>query len=1723
MTQAFLQSELTSLISDSKRKHNDVRTAAEQSLADLRGISVTSETQLAGDLLRRLQFIDPFVLACKSKNLKLVSSGTVCLQRLTASKAIARPRLPDLLDAFQDAVSTGYEPQLKILQTLPSLLQLYASDIHGDLLARTLEICVALQSCKNPIVSNTAAATFQQLIASVFDQAQRGQREKDLQQSDAFDNQGENDDSGDPADDAVRLFDDFCLLLDQQPARFLKLQTLASDFLLETIQTILFSYGSFILSRPTQVEICREHLLPGLTRQITRKDAFNTMVRALAILSLMIKTSADLFKDQLPEIFMTLMNAVDKDGSQPWRRAVSLEFFREIFADFVILRRLFELFDNASDVKIVGQLLAAFVRIASEDPSLIGLGRQSTVPLHRTNDSASDEAASIEAQGLGGAITTVSSADTTTTGISVEWSVITTPLLQQPEKHIAPSVPSTYVYTLVLECTASFCDGLSKFIMPLSVPNRNSLRQSTEESRRDSISKDNAGDEPTRKPSRSSASAQKYQRLINPLNLSKRPLLAQVKLCAAMIESCWPAALATCSTFLNAALDSEFYHILIRSVQKLAQVSGVLELSTPRDALLTTLAKASVPANASSVVAAYQSSKRGTIAANDHIENQEPILKPLQESSQTSGFQISSPPLNVRHLLCLRALLNLGIALGPTLEQETWFILVETVQQVEALMSIPIVGAAMSHAGTPKIGTTGEESQTTLAGEIAAVQAATKRMLESTRGYNDSAFTAIVNALFRLLRTNEPDSPSILSPVTSPGPATKSGTTRPMGHSTRSMSSLWTRTRSIGMEIEFVLSKVSELSRVNLLRFATVDEHESSWDLIGSRLLNLCQDRNLSGDYRIQSASILDLISMETVKVLDDPRCDGGEAEIVRGWCLQALSNQLKDLDLVGANKASDADFEIHKRLMEALESIVSHSGESLNENWPAALDIISQSFSMVDDATSKMQPTRTSDDDNEDERAHILRVQFRTVQLMTSDFLGVLSSTSLASIARLLRQFGSQTYDLNIALTSTTLLWSLASQTLDRAEQIDITYAETEHSTERSAEEVTTTESLWALTLSQLVGLCKDDRPDVRNAAIRILTKTLDASSESLTPNTWAAILESGPLSAIRYCVEQYLRNDDEQEQWMLSMEQLTEGITQIISQNLPVIGEHKSFEETWVAIMAVFESVLQTPSLTAATLAFSNIHRLLSGIPSLRRVDGPLVVPTLRLWAIYHPADLVSDEHSPNQPAFTAHAHTLVVAFRTSSQAVSRYRHDGKSMAILLCEATQKTILRASHPPYTSDVKEPASEQQEVLECLEILKSILRTDTTGYSEHILELVLLMLGIENGKVTKNHKKPAMTKSSQQPTFTAFASACIDNVRLLVLENASGGELLRHLPIAATFDMLSAIIGTKYTSIPTNNQAPLWRNATVTAVVILEAITKESNCHGSNSHGASLSPLSRPLIALSWNMLGPGGLTGVEARYKEQTLIEDETFDIEHFQLLHRNIVTLSQSDSLTAQTCRQYALSVFNASLLAKPWFRDMPEDLENQPLQDLLTLRAGSVHRPVFPTRRRVCYAALDALFGLVVEEKGDATSDEQPHPSQTLSENAAPYLLLRVVHPIKTFLSDQRLRGLTPPPVAQQAELHTILSKFVGLRSNGQALLAATAAGESTEDKGLVLGQRTATEDGKEHLRILYPLLLQVSKFWRDLPRLSGEGAWQTDDAGHGIETALEKWTTCISEGW
>ena len=223
MTATILQSELSSLIQESKKKSPDVRNAAERSLGDLKNISLTSEAQLAGDLLRRPQFVDPFILACQSRNAKLASSAVVCLQRLAASRALPRERLQDVVDAFQEVTSYGLDIQLKILQTLPSLLQIYTEDVEGGLLAAILGVCGDLQDNKAAVVSSTATATFQQLITTVYEKVTHEDTLPDIPIVNSL-NIGDTTINIRPEGyDAYRIFNDLCALANGAQLEFIRI------------------------------------------------------------------------------------------------------------------------------------------------------------------------------------------------------------------------------------------------------------------------------------------------------------------------------------------------------------------------------------------------------------------------------------------------------------------------------------------------------------------------------------------------------------------------------------------------------------------------------------------------------------------------------------------------------------------------------------------------------------------------------------------------------------------------------------------------------------------------------------------------------------------------------------------------------------------------------------------------------------------------------------------------------------------------------------------------------------------------------------------------------------------------------------------------------------------------------------------------------------------------------------------------------------------------------------------------------------------------------------------------------------------------------------------------------------------------------------------------------------------------------------------------------------
>lgn len=569
------------------------------------------------------------------------------------------------------------------MQSLPSLLQYYSNELSGELLANALDICATLQASKTTAVSSTAAATLQQLVVLTFE---RVSSEDKLPAGDRTTTpvkvDGQSVDVGQFAYDALQLLDDLCRLIDGEQLQFLRTRTLNPTFVLELIESIILNSGRLFVGHPELSQVLRVSLTPLAVRCLSERHSFSQTVRVARILLVLLKRHMSLLPAECEMAFGLLTHLLEPDGTAPWKRVLCMEVFRGIYAEPGVVRQIYSLYDGEEGRKnVLRDHMASLVRLASEKPSLIGVSNQSTVPLRAEHSrSATEDQIALETGGVAGVIgPTGPPAETKVPGISSQWSVVRTPYIELLDKTEPPLPPETYIYGLVLNCISSFAEGLGKFILPLTVPDLKQKRKNR------LISPDQGPDSASSSQDLQRSDSLRVQSIspskkssvpINPLDLHSHVQYSAIKTCAGIVENCWPAVLAACSTFLHASLDDEFYHNLVRAFQKLAHVAGLLRLSVPRDAFLTTLGKAAMPA--STAGSKMQTPASPNLTGSQYSESPRQkrkstdILRTNSMPADASGsLAAEGPPvtLSTRNLLCLRALLNLGIALGPTLDQ----------------------------------------------------------------------------------------------------------------------------------------------------------------------------------------------------------------------------------------------------------------------------------------------------------------------------------------------------------------------------------------------------------------------------------------------------------------------------------------------------------------------------------------------------------------------------------------------------------------------------------------------------------------------------------------------------------------------------------------------------------------------------------------------------------------------------------------------------------------------------------------------------------------------------------------------------------------------------------------------------------------------------------------------------------------------------------------------
>ncbi|KAI0738261.1 hypothetical protein C8Q80DRAFT_1207991 [Daedaleopsis nitida] len=1098
---AFLVTELQSLASETRRKHPDVREQATANLA--------SDGPQSDDLLR------PVFMGCATKNAKVVAISLGSLQRLIALKAVPQSAVPLIIATMSDCMNQGVDIQLRILQTLLSLITNFPA-VHGQLLGDALLLCFRLQESRIAVVSSTAAATLRQLVMFVVDKVVDEDRRDELVESakrEAILPNGATTKLGPSAHDAYAVFEDLCLLANSEQPRFLKLESLRKTFALELIESVLTNYHDLFRKHNELLLLLQHHLCPLVHKALSDRPSFPLTLRSTRVVFLMLKQFSLELKTE-SEVFLMLLiriiGAESGDGDPAeaaqghtvrplWMRVLAMEIMRGLCSDAELMRNVWDRYDaEEGGSKVFTSLTTALKRLVTERPALLGVGQQMFgVGVSAHTSSSADGAYALDVGGVAGMVASAASATvsgvanmmTTEAGLSVQGSAMKLQCIDQLDKADSPPIPESYLYLLGVQCLVSLCEGFATFTAPLY----NTIM----------VQKPRTAGEPV-------------IRAPPALDLStlpkEEPSTKQLRTVHDMIESGWPALLAALSFLISTNLSDDLFVDVLASYQALTTVSGMLGLTTPRDAFFTSLSRLAIPTGVVSSIDSYVPVEPSTprTAANAISES---------FGVSFSGANSQPPGLSERNMACLKVLISSALFLAGSLGA-SWFDILEALQNADYVLTTkgarpstnkrntigPGAGSlppsrSVSSTGSPQPGqpstTTGPRHPLLADLDPDSLQHATQRLFDASKNLEDAAFCDFVKALCKLSAamigmqsdtlevTNESaeelaTSLSTLSPNAEPA------------HRRRVSGIHLPRTLRTG---DFGIGKLGGVATLNIHRLI-YRSPDVAWNPITGHLLSVVRHQHAPSTIRVQAARVLDDVLVVV------PRNITSSADlqpVVQRRVLNVLALQV--IPDAPASAGSSTVIELRRMGLETLHQILQSSGHTLVVGWETIFEMLGSVCKPLPPPSGAATPIASSPIQdlgrnrpppltylNEKNYTSLVKIAFQSLTLVC-DSLSSLSPEHLRLCISTLGQFGRQA-DTNIALTAAeSLLWGVSDSIQSKRREED---KEPEYS------------ALWMFLLLEVLGLCTDARPEVRVGAIQTLFRTLQLYGATLSLETW-------------------------------------------------------------------------------------------------------------------------------------------------------------------------------------------------------------------------------------------------------------------------------------------------------------------------------------------------------------------------------------------------------------------------------------------------------------------------------------------------------------------------------------------------------------------------------------------------------------------------------------------
>ncbi|XP_071711861.1 uncharacterized protein [Rutidosis leptorrhynchoides] len=1000
---AVLESDLRALSAEARRRYPTIKDGAEHAILKLRTLSSSSEIAQHDDILRI------FLMACEVKTIKLSVIGLSCLQKLIAHDAVAESALDEILVTLKDHGEMADEGvQLKTLQTVLIIFQSRLQPDGEEHTAQALGICLRLleNNRSSDSVRNTAAATFRQAVALIFDHVLSSEslpagkfvhggytsrsasitsdvnhsinNSKSLEED--FASLGKLKMRETPTKAGklgLRLLEDLTALAAGGSAIWLRVGSIQRTFALDILEFILSNYVAVFRTLLPYEQVLRHQICSLLMTSLRTNSEIEGETGEPYFRRLVLRSVAHIIRHYSSslitesEVFLSMLVRATSLDLPLWHRILVLEMLRGFCVEAHTLRILFQNFDmNPKNTNVVEGMIKALARVVSSV---------------QYQDTSEESLAAVAGM-------------FTSKAKGIEWS------LDNDASNAAVLVASeAHAVTLAIE-------GLLGVVFTVATLTDEAVDVGELESPR------YESDPPAKLIGKTAV------------------------LCTTMVDSVWLTILDALSLILTKSQGEAIVLEILKGYQAFTQACGVLRAVEPLNSFLASLCKF-------------------TISSSNEAKRRS-LQSPGSKRTELVVDQRDIVVLTLKNVQALRTLFNithrLYNVLGPS-----WVLVLETLAALDRAIHSPHATTQEVSAAVSKL--TREPSGGQYS-DFSILSSLNSQLFESSGLMHISAVKSLLSALRQLSYQSMAGTLSGISQTSSQ------------------------KTGSISFAVERMISiLVNNLHRIQPL-----------WDEVVGHFVELASSPN----HHLR-AMALKALDQSISAVLGSEQFEENALSRHHGVKAEMKALEISVISPLHVLYDSCPNSDVHAGSLKILLHVLERHGDKLCYSWPDILEML-------------RSVAGSSEKD-------LVTLGFQSLRVIMNDGLSTVPPEYLYVCVDVTGAYSSQKTELNISLTAIGLLWTstdfiakglLEGPTEDRErDTLEVNNGEKIEQTQNNVKKanqqdfsitVAEHEKLLFSVFSLLQNLGADERPEVRNSAVRTLFQTLGSHGQKLSKSMW-------------------------------------------------------------------------------------------------------------------------------------------------------------------------------------------------------------------------------------------------------------------------------------------------------------------------------------------------------------------------------------------------------------------------------------------------------------------------------------------------------------------------------------------------------------------------------------------------------------------------------------------